>query len=596
MRQYYIKGNYYFDIDENNQLRISGPGNHLFAGISFPQGVTIQIEDFFLKGEKLFIDLVTNTKNLRTNKPVISDIRTVRNYIEGSREVVTFKDLVQKGIDEVIPQEIKKKEGKYHRRFCYLNIYLNEFAEERFYGTCVIVSREFRTIFSKKSISIKGNKNIKFRISTRTNIQSTDRIEFKIFKGEAFDQSLLSEFLISLYEESKRNIEFLIRGRRTSSFEYGTIFPRDWIESADLGVDDLTQETIDYMYKQSMLNVSEEGEGWHEIAVGQYRTKVKDPESVIDRKMIDIEPHYILGLRFLSPAFLTNENNREILNRVADFVLKMAREHSLITFKPIKGQEDDYYKVGNWRDSEQAYPSQRIPLAPYDVNCVFYPQCLLEIREHSDYFEITDIEEIQNLIDKWNKNKDKFRMYHPDDLIGYSLALHGQKHKPLPTPHLDESYDMFYGDPSLEEVISFAIKLIDSDYFFTPGGPILVAADEDDFDTTQYHGKVIWPKQSAYCTAGLVRQIKRGLSESWGVDILQILKESVIKTCEASFKGWQDIGYVPELYYFNKQENKSKPYTAQEEYEGQMSSIQLWSSVGARRMIRDYIFAKNLTF
>lgn len=174
-------------------------------------------------------------------------------------------------------------------------------------------------------------------------------------------------------------------------------------------------------------------------------------------------------------------------------------------------------------------------------------------------------------------------------LIGYSLALHGRKNIPLPVSHLDESYDLFYGLPSLEEISSFASKIQDEDFFYTPVGPILVSADEDSFTTKEYHGKVIWPKQVAFAVAGLTKQYHRGLNENWPWPLIQNIRQSIIKTSEAFFKGITDLGGVPELYYYDPQRNIARYYTDQEEYEGQMSFIQLWSAVGARRIIHDYL-------
>src|SRR5690606_21278000 len=198
-------------------------------------------------------------------------------------------------------------------------------------------------------------------------------------------------------------------------------FPRDWIESADLGKDDLTQDTVDYMYAQSMRFVSETGEGWHEDVVGEYKTKVADMSMHIDRKMIDIEPRYILGLKRLSKKFLTNEENHAKLRLVAHYILANAREQDYITFKKRPSEtEEEYHPVGNWRDSYYAFPRQKSPLAPYDVNCVFYPMALRIIREYYQYFQIEDVDGLTELVTKWDRQKEKFRLYHPGGVIGYS--------------------------------------------------------------------------------------------------------------------------------------------------------------------------------
>ncbi|HEX7018074.1 MAG TPA: hypothetical protein VF209_04175, partial [Patescibacteria group bacterium] len=75
--------------------------------------------------------------------------------------------------------------------------------------------------------------------------------------------------------------------------------------------------------------------------------------------------------------------------------------------------------------------------------------------------------------------------------------------------------------------------------------------------------------------------------------VMETIKNAIIVTSEASFKGWEDLQAVPELYYFDDQSSRARFYTDQEEYEGQMSLIQLWSSVGCRRIMREYAFIKD---
>jgi hypothetical protein len=233
-------------------------------------------------------------------------------------------------------------------------------------------------------------------------------------------------------------------------------------------------------------------------------------------------------------------------------------------------------------------------LSPYDVNCVFYPQSLKIIREFYQFFEIENLSALNELIEYWSQQKNKFRLYHDRNIIGYSLALHGKKHAPLPIAHLDESYDLFYGSPSLEEIVSFAEKAIDPNFFYTPAGPLLVDVDDENFSTEHYHGKVIWPKQAAYAVAGLGKQFRRGLREGWPWPMIEKIKSAVITTSEACFNGWIQLGCVPELYYYDEVEKRARLYTDQAKYEGQMSLIQLWSSVGCRRIIQEYASVKKI--
>jgi hypothetical protein len=585
--KYYIKDNYYFDLDQNNQFRITGPENHLLFGVTFFEGVVPNIADFDTSDDQLHISLQFSENRIRFSTPLVTDIRTLRSYTESSSPRPLYSELVERNTTEVLPrsiEEIKTAEGTVMR---FYNEYLADDDTVKIYGSEIHLSAT-DTINNTDGIwEVTSDQPLKLQLRTYGNIQVSEPLAQRIFREDQpeLNSSYFTEFLQTLYSDSEAHIEHLIRTKKTSSFEYGTIFPRDWIESADLGEDDLSSDAVDYLYSQSMNYISETGEGWHEEAIGEYRRKAQAP---IDRKMIDIEPRYILGVRRVSKHFLTKESNQLKLRLVAQYIVDQATTHELISFKKVLPSETEYHYVGNWRDSYYAFPRQKSPLSPYDVNCVFYPIALRIIREFHHYFQVSSIDTLTELIEKWDAQKARFRLYHPGGRVGYSLAVHGRKNIPLPIPHLDESYDLFYGMPSLEEVVSFAEKLADPDYFYTPVGPQLVATDEELFGTEHYHGQVIWPKQTAFAVAGLTRQHRRGVQEGWAWPVLEHIKASAVATCEASFRGFENLQAVPELYYYDKSENRARFYTDQEQIEGQMSLIQLWSSVGCRRIIREY--------
>ena len=589
MRQYLIKGNYYFDIDFFNQLRLTGPGNHLFLGITFPMEVDPQITEYDLEDGILTIKVNLNVRNLTIALPLVTDIRTLRSYTERAKTHPTYAQLVKQKKDILLPQHATYHSVDGVSQIRLLSSYKDEENVSRQYGCQLIFPKAGTVKLSDREILVKSQNPIQFIIKTISNIEIKDPWLDPLFLPKAARSfEGLPKKIQNIYHTSGTFIEHLVRAKKTSSFEYGTIFPRDWIESADLGDGDLTPGTIDYMYQQSLLFVNESGEGWHENSVGQYKSRSKNDREEIDRKMIDIEPRYILGINRVSRPFLLNNDNRQKLKRIGDYILKLAQENDLITFKKMNTKKSEYYVVGNWRDSVQAFPRQKSPVAPYDVNCVFYPLTIKQFIKYKDFFDY-DENLLNKLYAKWQTQKDKFRMFHPCSIIGYSLALHGLKQRPLPVAHLDEAYDLFYGEPSMEEVISFARKIVDPNYFYTPVGPMLVASDEEDFSTQQYHGKVIWPKQAAYAIAGLALQFHRGLQHSWPSPALHTIHEAAQQTCLACFKGWSDLGAVPELYYYDSQSDKAKFYTDQQNYEGQMSVIQLWSSVGMRRIVRDYL-------
>lgn len=592
--QFYIKDNYYFDIDLTNQLRISGPENHLFLGITFPPKTVATVKDYYLQKGNLHIELELDTSALTFPLPLVTDIRTLRKYTEQLHPRPTYAELVQSQTAELLPESIKCFQEKGITYLELFNYFTDDEGHKKKYGSILSVESPNDLELKEQNVSLRGKAPLKLKIRTLTNIHIQGKLRKKIFSSSYFlPRDLFNDELLNLYDQSQQFVEHLVRAKKTSSFEYGTIFPRDWIESADLGTGDLSQDTVDYMYVQSMKHISDRGEAWHEDVIGAFKNKLNDKNEYIDRKMIDIEPRYILGMRQVSKKFLTNNEVQKKLRLVAQYLLNIADKEELISFKQVSGSEE-FHKVGNWRDSLFAYPAQKSPLSPYDVNCVFYPMALRTIREFYNFFEISDMNKLSQLIAKWDHQKDKFRLYHSPTLIGYSLALHGKKHLPLPIAHIDESYDLFYSNPSLEEIISFAEKIMDPNFFYTPVGPLLVDVDEESFTTEHYHGKVIWPKQAAFCVAGLTRQFRRGLKEGWPWPIVEKIKEAVTTTAEACFQGWQQIGCVPELYYYDEKLQKARLYTDQEKYEGQMSLIQLWSSVGCRRIMQDYATVKKI--
>lgn len=591
--EYHIKDNYYFDIDKHNQLRITGPENHLLMGLAVPKAYPLTIGAYDIVDGRLVVEISIPATEITVPMPLVTDIRSLRQQVEQKKPQPTYQQLVDEGIMELLPRNQQQFSITGSVVISLTNSYLDTNGSERTYGVELLFPPEYEVeMINNHSLGIKSSgPAITVQIRTISTLDITGRPTYPFF-AEHYEEveKVIPPAVAELYQQSKTHIEHLVLNNKTSSFEYGTIFPRDWIESADLGANDLSQETIDYMYEQSMKYVSESGEGWHEEIIGEYKIKLGREAQPVDRKMIDIEPHYLLGIPSLSRRFLFEEANQDKFRRIANYLISQATHHQLITFKQVNPETDDYYPVGNWRDSAAAFPGQKSPLAPYDVNCVFYPQALRVIRTYLDYFGELDEAEINQLIEKWDHHKTKFRLYHDEGLIGYSLALHGRKNIPMPIAHLDESYDLFYGEPTLEEIVSFAKKILDPDFFYTPVGPMLVAADEPDFNSRQYHGKVIWPKQAGFAVAGLTRQYQKGLSDNWPKPVLQTIRKAVGLTAEACFRGWTEINAVPELYYYDENEKRARLFVDQEEYEGQMSLIQLWSSVSCRRIVQDYHF------
>ncbi|HSX48434.1 MAG TPA: hypothetical protein VLF41_02950, partial [Candidatus Nanoarchaeia archaeon] len=266
------------------------------------------------------------------------------------------------------------------------------------------------------------------------------------------------------------------------------------------------------------------------------------------------------------------------------------------TFKKIPGilkrhKDESYFSAGNWRDGDGAYKRIHPVIAPYDVNVVFYPQALKVMHRHAKLL-LLDAKEIEQLIEKWARVKDWFRFNNPDGQPAYALALYdiraeedGVEYKKLMANHTDEAYEMFYGDPDEGDVVSFCQRLLDADYFYTPSGPTVVGAN-DGYPTTVYHGRVIWTKQTAFTVAGLERQLKLAKSKKWRSETAGLITEAIESMATASIKAWSELGAVPELHYDDN--GVAKRYDEQPEADGPMNLVQLWSAIGARRIIRAY--------
>ncbi len=592
--EFHVVGEYYVDIDEQRQLRIAGPGNHLFLGFSVvTEVVDVSISEYTVDHGHVVVKLVFSADQVRISYPLVCNIRTLRTYTEGAQPRLTYQDLAQQEIDVLLPKEMEEYSKGSVQGLRFLRRF-SEGDQERFYGASLEVAGDYTVALDSGDIVLSGSQPLELLIRTETNIPTESKFTAPIFRPESLVLTSLPDSIQQLYEEAGQHIAYLVTSRKTSSFEYGTIFPRDWIEAAQLGVGDLSTETIDFMYEQSLKHVDESGQGWHEDIIGEYRYLSQDAEHV-DRKMIDIEPLYILGMERVSRQFLLQEDTARKLRAIGRYIVSQAESRDVITFKK-RGAEDgeEYHEVGNWRDSLAAFPEQKPPIAPYDVNCIFYPEALSMILRFSDFFGFEETSHLQKLIAQWQQQKNRFLVFFASNLRGYSLALHGPDLAPLSVAHLDESYDLYYGHPSLEDTLSFADRILSEKYFYTPVGPILVAATTEALSEKHYHGKVIWPKQAAFAVAGLSRQYRIGLRAGWPRLVMDHLYDAITQTAEACFRGWEELGSVTELYYYDREEDRARFYLDQEGIEGQMSMIQLWSAAGCRRIIREYVRVRSL--
>jgi len=438
-------------------------------------------------------------------------------------------------------------------------------------------------------------KTIDFEIVAETNEVHKKKFRHIFLRElEDFDYSVFGSFKDTVKYFMKRTsveIEHLISWGKTSGDNYGTIFPRDWMESADLGLDDLRPEVRMYMYKAALKNVNEKGEGWHEDVVGEYKFEHElAGKDILDRHMIDIEPKYIIGLESLPYEFLADKEIREKIKRVIKFIIKKAKRNDFITFK--KKNSKEYYDTGNWRDSGWAYKKITPPVAPFDVNVVLYPVALRIISKFQKKLNLR-IVNLKSLIKKWEKKREQYLFKNKDGKIAYSLAVYDVQKgnfKRFKINHLDEAYLYTYDQGSPREIRSFCKRLLDPNYFYTKSGPLIIAKNNNyGYTPAEYHGLVIWTKQVAYTVFGLSKHLKLAITEEWPKELQKLIKETILKICKDMIKVFAFLKAVPEVHY----DDNGTPKFFSYQPKGQMSKVQLWSAVGARRIFREYYEIKT---
>ncbi len=605
----WIAGGYYVDFDSFKQFRIIGPNNHLFCGLVDIPRHKIAIKSVNDENNILTVKGFFNSENLNLYYPAMDDIRTTRGLVGCNG---TFLSVREKDFSQLIPQIIRKikRDGKTILKF--KRVYGKKFYETVFEFESGIEIKKIKKPFAGFKLkpthgpSRKGNKKSKshgeripFTIICRTNDINFKEIkkpsslkegdfEFELFKEKA-------EFVKHIFERTEIEIKHLLEWGKTSGDNFGTIFPRDWMEAADLGVHDLTSEARSHMYQMSLKNVNQKGEGWHEDVVGEYKYEFEiSGKEIIDRKMIDIEPHYLIGLDYLPQNFWLEKSVREKLKRVAKYIIKEARRNDFITFKKLppseRTKEKEYCLTGNWRDSDDAFKKIHPVIAPFDVNAVFYPKALANIKKYQKYLNLSkkDIEGIDDLIKKWKSKKKNYLFKNSDGRMAYALALYDIKkskdkkvsYKKLKVNHLDESYLYTYRKSDQKEIKSFCERLLDPRYFYTKYGPLLIAKSNKYFYTQEeYHGLVIWIKQTAFVVLGLSKHLKLAIIENWPPKLQKLIKETILTVTRDTLNAVDELGSVPEVY-----EGVGKMPAVR----NQASEVQLWSAVGIRRIIRKY--------
>jgi hypothetical protein len=596
----WIAGGYYVDFDEMNQFRIIGPNNHLYCGLIDIPRHKIKIESVKDKKNILEIKGYFIGKNINLYYPAMDDIRTVRNL---TKNACSFLEIRNQYFNKMVPKKIKLENAKKGSSI----IFKRSYEENLYYQTIFnfpnnILVEKIKKPFKGFKISARTEKKIKFIISAETNdLNPKEFKDFFLLKSDFFDFKKFGEHskaIKKIWQKAEKEIIHLITWSKTSGDNFGTIFPRDWMESADLGIHDLRPEIISYMYEASLKNVNQKGEGWHEDVVGEYKYEHEiSGKDILDRHMIDIEPHYIIGLKYLPSDFLVNKKNREKIKRTAKYLVEQARKNDFIIFKklPKKLQTKDlkYYHSGNWRDSGWAFKKISQIIAPFDVNCVFYPEALKILKKFQKKLGLK-IKDIDKLIKKWESKKKYYSFKNSDGKSAYALAVYGienkkgkLEYKKMKVNHLDESYLFTYNNGTQADIKSFCQRLLDSNYFYTPSGPMLNAKNNKyGYTSNEYHGLVIWTKQTAFVILGLSKYLKKSIVEEWPKDLQKLIKKTILRISEDTIKTFDGLDYIPEVHW----DDNGTPllYSDQPNMKMPVSEVQLWSAIGARRIIRKY--------
>lgn len=621
----WLEGAYYVDFDTLGQLRVVGPNNHLhFASVGLYQD-QISIDSFKIEHQDLVIEGHFLAKELFLHDPVMGHIQKVRHFTEKPGEPQpAYEQVVKKEPIELAPNYIglESSKGRYH--IDYKRLY-----KKSWYGVVIKFEEDVKVLRQerKRGFKLEAAKGEKIAFTMTAKTYPKPRIEItNVMKEAPIDLKVFgkdSPKIDALLNRTHAEITHLVSSNKTSGFEYGTVFPRDWMESADLGTSELLPEAIHYMYAKAFEYVSPQGIGWHENIIGEFefekRQETRDLSATLDdlvdqssrigtalkdlinqiedmyviRNMIDIEPRYLVGLENIPTASL-GKDDLERIRRVASYIVMQAQTSQLVTFKKLptlmrRHKHDEYFAAGNWRDSQRAFKMVHPIIAPYDVNAVFYPKALAVISRMHRLLGV-DKNTVDQLIKKWARVKEWYKFTNKDGTSAYALALYDVKttgsqleYKKLEVNHLDEAYGLFYGCPAEADVVSFCKRLVDSNYFYTPSGPVVIGK-QDGYSTTDYHGEVIWTKQTAFVVAGLAKQLE---NEKFSLATKKLIKEAVNKTAQASIEAFLKLGCAPELHY--DKNGQPRLYNDQPKAEGPMNKVQLWSAVGARRIIREYV-------
>ncbi len=598
----WIAGGYYVDVDDLDQLRIIGPNNHLYMGL-----IDIPLHKLVIKDVVAPPDtaqaIITGSfasQSINLYQPAMEDMRTIRELISHpSGRLLTFLDLRRKNPTESVPMYVRKftKNGKHY--ILFRRNYGNDWYATTWEFPGTISIREINHPYRGYKLTSHSGRTIPFVITAETNDFSLPSCACRMLPDNTLDWSVFgeqAEDLKKFWNRTQIEIEHLLMWKKTSGDRFGTIFPRDWMESILLGHGDIQQETIDHMLTACLAHVDAKGRGWHEDVVGEYKYEHElAGKDLYDRKMIDIEPLYFLCLQHVSPEFWKDTKAVSRLQRVAHYLLNKALRKPLITFKKLPKQsrtkDNEYCRVGDWRDSNWGYKQIHPVLAPFSVNVSHYPYALRALLQFKEQLKVPKAD-VQKAIKKWVNVPNHYH-YVDQGKLAYALAVYDIRegktltYKRMEVRHLDEAYLFALGERSEQEVVSFASALCSDQGFATASGPTIVAhKNAFGYTTNEYHGLVIWTKQAAFAVKGLAKHRRVAANASWKKSSRELIDTAFERTASATLNAFLRLHAIPEVHYDDA--GTPRFFTEQQGLAGHMSKVQLWSSVGFRRIVRNY--------
>ncbi|MCW1930581.1 MAG: hypothetical protein KIH62_004695 [Candidatus Kerfeldbacteria bacterium] len=581
----------------NGEFTIIGPNNHLYFGAPqyFVKPKDIQSVVSPHDGE-LKIDVCPDSRRVQLTTCIQGDVRTYRSQRmhNGIVKLRTVEELAD--LRTVSPQSVQLEGKTYTVRRSY-GKYFYEHALRFPKGTEIKTTKH-------GCIAMLPVDAAQYTMISRTNdlcalshipkLKTIAPLQKRIPGFSSTEQKAIH----TLLDTSMNEISLMLKWGKTSSDRFGTVFPRDWMETADISRAIFSKDSIDFLYSKALQYVTPQGEGWHEDVVGELReTHKKLGKQVVNRDMIDVEPHYLLGLSAISSSAFRRE--RKKMAAVAQRLYRMAQQRTLVTFKKITSHDRLHHDVfsaaelkgktylprGNWRDIASSFGNANDAVAPFDVNAAFMPQALENALQAQ---LLSNTSEVRSVIRWWKSVQDLYRFSNQDGSMAFGLCRYGKKSALLTLNHLDESYYYFYREGTEQELLSFARRMKNPAYFYTSVGPVVTAFNNTiGLDTRSYHGTVIWPKQTAFALLALSKHITLGKQYGWSKDTVKELQAVLVDTVQKSVRAYVRMQHVPELYVCVK--GKPVSFMAQQGTSEESSSVQLWSAIALHAMLFEYI-------